>query len=104
MSRLGDWFRREYSGAPAGVKTKPIVINPNASQRLSNAAYRVDAIRRYIEQTEHIPAEKMRQLYAEMVEHVNLLFKEGQTDLFHHDAMIKLVEDAKARFARIEKF
>lgn len=93
---MWPWRKQEL----VGVTAKPIVVNPNASQRLSNAAYRVDAIRRYIEQTDYIPAEKMRQLYAEMVEHVSFMFKEGQIDLFHHDRMIALVADAKARHAR----
>lgn len=100
MFRIGNWFKRVATGF-SGTQAQPIVINADAPQRIQNAAYRVDHVRRYLEQSSYIPPDKMRILYAEMVENVNLLYTYKQFDLAHHDRMIALVSDARKKFGKM---
>jgi hypothetical protein len=83
-----------YKSTPAAapVTVQPIVVNPGSQDRLAIAEYRVDAIRRYLEQKEHVSAQKLRELFAETVLHADALLKAGRIDAPTHDEIIARVK------------
>lgn len=80
--------------AIAQTTAQPLVVNPDAAQKIEHAEYRAGAIRRYIEQTPSISAAKMMEFRHEMREHALTLLKAGKVDEAGHDALIALTKGA----------
>jgi len=96
MAGFLDWLARlasAVSGPPKAsrVRAQPIAINPGDCARLKQAAYRVDAIRRHIEQSKKISPRRRREFFVETVAHADMLLRAGQIDEAAHDAMIDFV-------------
>lgn len=64
--------------AIAHLRTQPIAVNLTGNAKLDHAAYRLDAIRRYIEQTESVAAGKCEEFLNEIRELGTLLKREGR--------------------------
>lgn len=99
MGKFREWFKRVVIGeAPSdegvvltGMRAQPIVINPNDMQRFQLAAYRINAIKRHIEQYENITAQRMREFFTETVAHADVLLKAERIGVKEYDSIVNFV-------------
>lgn len=82
--------KAETAQAPQMV-AQPIVLSPSEEERFAQAVYRLDAIKRYIEQTPKISIRKRREFLVETINHADMLFRAGRLDETQHDAAIDVV-------------
>lgn len=86
-----EWIKRLFGPEPEPapqIITRPIVLNAQEEEQINNAYYRLDAIRRYIEQTAVISTRKRREFLTETIAHADLLFRRGRIDETQHDELI----------------
>lgn len=86
-------LRQRLFGGHQVVVTQPIVINPTYDEKAKIAFYRLDAIRRYLEQTEDVAEAKMREFVLEARAHVGFLHSSG---LVSDDERLRLLKSVKA--------
>ena len=89
---VGDF--EEPAPTPA-VKAQPVIVNPNEDRKLVQAAYRIDAIRRHIEQARVIAPSRMREFFRETVGHADALLGAGRIDEATRDAMVAFVAERR---------
>jgi|SRR6185312_310032 len=99
MGKFLAWLDAVFGGSAEGgaakAATQAVLVNPNLDEKLKHAAYRLDAIRRYIEQSEGVPAGRMREFFAETVAHADTLFRAGKIDRGEHDAIIDVMHSSR---------
>lgn len=78
--------------ASGGVKANPIVVHADAAERVRLAYYRVDAIRRHLEQHEKIAADRLREFFVETVAQADILLNAKAITPEQHDAAIAFVQ------------
>lgn len=95
---MWDWLSKitkTNPPAPATMSTivRPIVIAENESEheRIRQGLYRLDAIKRYLEQAGPIPEAKRREFLVETVARTDYLYQAGAIDKEQHDAFIERV-------------
>lgn len=92
---MWDLLKR-FIGKPEAAEipqmvAQPIVLSPSEEERIAQAVYRLDAIKRYIEQTPKISIKKRREFLVETINHADMLFRAGRLDETQHDATIDVV-------------
>jgi hypothetical protein len=98
---MWEWLRRLLIGdfqepaPPSAAKAQPIVVNPDEDRRLVQAAYRLDAIRRHIEQARYVPPQRMREFFGETVAQADTLMRAGRIDEATRDATIAFVAERR---------
>lgn len=97
---MWEWIKRLFGPEPEPPATpqmvaQPIILNAKEEEQLNNARYRLDAIRRYIEQTPKISPRKRREFLTETIAHADLLFRSGKIDEAQHDQLINAALDQR---------
>ena len=98
---MWEWLRRFLIGefeepAPApAAKAQPVVVNPDEDRKLVQAAYRIDAIRRHIQQSRYVTPSRMREFFGETVGHADALLRAGRIDEETREAMIAFVAERR---------
>lgn len=90
-----DFLKRFTAPKPSqqGIVTRPIVIGESETEheRIRQGLYRLDAIKRYLEQAGPITEKKRREFFVETVARADFLYQAGAIDKEQHDAFIERV-------------
>lgn len=94
---MWDFLKRFTTSEPEPAQQKmvvrPIVIAENESEheRIRQGLYRLDAIKRYLEQAGPIPERKRREFLVETVTRTDYLYQAGAINKQQHDEFIERV-------------
>lgn len=97
---MWEWIKRLFGPEPEApsapqMVAQPIILNASEEHAISHARYRLDAIRRYNEQTAKISVKKRREFLVESIAHAELLFRAGKIDEPEHDRLINAALDQR---------
>jgi hypothetical protein len=94
---LASLFRFPAIDAPSdtahgAMRAAPMVLNPDNDDRVRISLYRLDAIRRHIEQaTKPISPQRMREFREETEDRARALLRAGKISQYQHDEALALV-------------